>query len=145
MKGRELKRIWGHSWDYGYLLVLEQRKLKEMAEYFKKSKRLVGWEFQVRDCELCVKLLDIVMEKDPYYNSWLHQAYGDLNFENKQVKFPVYVNVKNAERFWKGFNQKLEDYSQKQILEAMKSHLRSEKAFHLYHKIRMYRMRNWWD
>ena len=145
MKGRELKRIWGHSWDYGYLLVLEQRKLKEMATYFKKSKRLVGWEFQVRDCELCVKLLDIVMEKDPYYKSWLHQAYGDLNFKDKQVKFPIHVNVKNADRFWKGFSEKLEDFSQKQILEAMKSHLRSEKAFQLYHKIRMYRMRNWWD
>lgn len=145
MKGRELKRIWGHSWDYGYLLVLEQRKLKEMATYFKKSKRLVGWEFQVRDCELCVKLLDIIMEKDSYYKSWLHQAYGDLNFKDKQVKFPVYVNVKNADRFWKGFSEKLEDFSQKQILEAMKSHLRSEKAFQLYHKIRMYRMHNWWD
>lgn len=145
MKGRELKRIWGHPWDYGYLLAIEQRKLKEMAAYFKKSQLTVGWEFKVRDCELCVKLLDIIMEQDPYYKSWLRQAYGDLNFENKQVKFPVYVNVKNAERFWKGFNQKLEDYSQKQILEAMKSHLRSEKAFHLYHKIRMYRMRNWWE
>ena len=26
MKGRELKRVWGYPWDYGYLLEIEQRK-----------------------------------------------------------------------------------------------------------------------
>ena len=145
MKGRELKRVWGHPWDYGYLLEIEQRKLKEMAAYFKKSQLTVGWKFQVRDCELCVKLLDIIMEKDPYYKSWLRQAYGGPAFEDTDVKFPVYVNTRNSDRFWKGFNSKLETYSKKKILETMKSHLRSEKAFQLYHKIRMYRMHNWWD
>ena len=117
MKGRELKRVWGHPWDYGYLLEIEQRKLKEMAAYFKKSQLTVGWEFQVRDCELCVKLLDIIMEKDPYYKSWLRQAYGDPAFEDANVKFPVYVNTRNSDRFWKGFNSKLETYSKKKILE----------------------------
>jgi hypothetical protein len=145
MKGRELKRIWGRPWDYGYLLAIEQRKLKEMAAYFKKSQLTVGWEFQVRDCELCVKLLDIVMEKDPYYKSWLRQAYSGPPFEDTNIKFPVYINTRNADRFWKGFNQKIEDYSKKKILEGNKAHLRSEKAFQLYHKIRMYRMYNWWD
>ena len=145
MKGRELKRIWGHPWDYGYLLEIEQRKLKEMAAYFKKSQLTEGWKFQVRDCELCVKLLDIILEQDPYYKSWLKQAYGGPAFEDTNVKFPVYVNTRNSERFWKGFNSKLETYSKKKILEAMKSHLRSEKAFQLYHKIRMYRMHNWYD
>lgn len=145
MKGRELKRIWGRPWDYGYLLAIEQRKLKEMAAYFKKSQLTVGWEFQVRDCELCVKLLDIVMEKDPYYKSWLRQAYNGPPFEDTKINFPKYINTRNADRFWKGFNEKIEDYSKKKILEAMKAHLRSEKAFQLYHKIRMYRMYNWWD
>lgn len=45
----------------------------------------------------------------------------------------------------KVLTKKIEDYSKKKILESMKAHLRSEKAFHLYHKIRMYRMYNWWD
>ena len=62
MKSRGFKRIWGKPWDYAYLLLLEQRKLKEMAAYFQKSQLTVGWEFQVRDCELCVKLIDIILE-----------------------------------------------------------------------------------
>lgn len=145
MKGRELKRIWGHPWDYAYLLEIEQRKLREMAAYFKKSQLTEGWEFQVRDCELCVKLLDIIMEKDPYYKSWLRQTYGDPVSEDTNVKFPVYINTRNSDRFWEGFNSEIEKHSKNKILAAMKSHLRSEKAFQLYHKIRMYRMHNWWE
>lgn len=145
MKGRELKRIWGHPWCYGYLLAIEQRKLKEMAAYFKKTKRHVGWEYQVRDCELCVKLIDIIMEQDPYYKSWINQAYGENYVENRPIKFPVHINVRNSYRFWKSFEENIQKYKDFKILEGMKSHLRSTKALYLYNKIRSYRMYNWWD
>ena len=79
MKGREFKRVWGKPWDYSYLLAIEQRKLKEMANYFKKSKLTVGCERQVRECELCVKLIDIILEKDKDYRVWLHANYGGKN------------------------------------------------------------------
>ena len=49
MKAREFNRIWGKPWDWEFLLQIEKRKLKEMAEYFKRTQTTVGWEFQVRE------------------------------------------------------------------------------------------------
>ena len=102
MKGREFKRVWGQPWDYSYLLSIEQRKLKEMAAYFKKSQLTVGWEFQVRDCELCVKLLDIILEKDKDYRAWLNTNYGEQARKSEMVgkkPFHKHINLKNLKRF----------------------------------------------
>lgn len=145
MKGRELKRVWGHPWDYGYLLAIEQRKLKEMAAYFKKSQLTVGWELQVRDCELCVKLLDIIMEKDKDYKAWLNNNYGEQAYKQGTqgtIPFHKYVNLKNSKRFlpqvdFDNINPKLRN--------SLIIEVRIQKAFYLYHKIRMYRMMHWWD
>lgn len=149
MKSRGFKRIWGKPWDYAYLLLLEQRKLKEMAAYFKKSQLTVGWEFQVRDCELCVKLIDIILEKDKYYTSWLHNNYGsqvkwikDGNGYKVDSRFPIHINIRNFSRFLPKVN--LETVNQRTLLH-LQVELRRMKAFYLYHKIRMYRMHHWWD
>jgi hypothetical protein len=98
MKGREFKRIWGKPWDYGYLLKLEQYKIREMCKYFKKSQLVVGWELQVRDLTICDKLIDIILEEDKQYQSWLHSNYNISakdRWQNKGLKFPIYVNVRN--------------------------------------------------
>lgn len=146
MKGREFKRVWGFPWDYSYLLCIEQRKLKEMSEYFKKSKLTVDWERQVKDCELCVKLLDIILENDKDYKAWLHANYGGKNILELQIReqlpFHKYINVNNASRFMKHFH---EAKSNPYIYESLKVELRRQKAFHLYHKIRLDRMQTWWD
>lgn len=146
MKGREFKRVWGFPWDYSYLLAIEQRKLREMANYFKKSQLTVGWERQVRECELCVKLLDIIMERDSDYKAWLNVNYRyktifDLRM-SKQTPFHKYVNIRNASRFMTHFH---ETQSNPYISESLKIELRRKKAFYLYHKIRLYRMHTWWD
>ena len=146
MKGREFKRVWGFAWDYAFLLQIEQRKLKEMAAYFKKHKRTVGWEFQVRDCELCVKLLDIVAERDSDYKAWLNANYGGKNIlelqMREQIPFHKYINTRNASRFMTHFHEaQFNPY----ISESLKVELRRQKAFYLYQKIRLYRMQTWWD
>lgn len=145
MKGREFKRVWGQPWDYAYLLQIEQRKLKEMAAYFKKHQRTVGWERQVKECELCVKLLDIVMERDKYHKAWLNINYGDKAFKEGKMgmyPFPKYINIRNIHRFLFNRNFKVND----QVLSnSVKVELRRRKAFYLYHKIRFYRMMTWWD
>ena len=146
MKGREFKRVWGFAWDYAFLLQIEQRKLKEMAAYFKKHKRTVGWEFQVRDCELCVKLLDIVAERDSDYKAWLNANYGGKNIlelqMREQIPFHKYINTRNASRFMTHFH---EAQSNPYISESLKVELRRQKAFYLYQKIRLYRMQTWWN
>lgn len=148
MKGREFKRIWGKPWDFGFLLKLEQHKIREMCKYFKKSQLVKGWELQVRDLTICDKLIDIILEEDKQYQSWLHSNY-DLD-PNKRwtkkgvVKFSVYVNVRNYKRFLPQANIKEID-NHLFLVENFKISLRQQKALYLYNKIRAYRMEHWWD
>lgn len=144
MKAKAFNRIWGEPFDYAYLLRIEQRKLKEMAKYFKKSHIVVGWERILKELQLAVNLLDIAMENDQYFKSWLNQNYKSVIKDglDSSVKFPVYVNVRNANRFLPKINL-MEGNSR--LYEVMKSELRCQKAFHLYQKLRLYRMQTWWD
>jgi hypothetical protein len=138
MKARKFRRIWGHPWDYSYLLSIEQCKLKEMSAHFKKHQLTVGWEFQVRDCELCIKLIDIILERDVWYRSWLHTNYGP---NPQSTSFPKYVNIKNSKRFMPHV-----DFDKNpKMFEHLKIALRQQKAMYLYNKIRAYRMFHWWD
>lgn len=147
MKGRELKRVWGKPWDYGFLLKLEQYKIREMCKYFKKSQLVVGWELQVRDLTICDKLIDIILEEDKQYQSWLHSNYNISakdRWQNKGLKFPIYVNVRNYKRFLSQARYDATDMSPF-LIENFKISLRQQKALFLYNKIRAYRMQHWWD
>lgn len=139
MKGREFKRIWGHNFDYAYLLRLEQRKLRDMARDFAKRRYYVGWERSVKEMQLCINLLDIVLEKDNYYKSWLHESFGEGRNEVKP--FPKYVNLKNYKRFLKQVDVCI---TSKVLKENLKVELRKKKALYLYHKIRNEKMFTWW-
>lgn len=141
MKGREFKRIWGKPWDSGYLLKLEQYKIREMCKYFKKSQLTVGWELQVRDLTICDKLISIVLEEDKQYKGWLDACYGGA--KRTQILFPVYINTKNYKRFM----PMVEDFYQDSLVlhNGMLISLRQQKALYLYNKIRAYRMQHWWD
>lgn len=141
MKSRNFKRIWGKPWDYEYLLKLEQYKIREMCKYFQKSQLTVNWELQVRDLKLCDKLIEIVLEEDKYYRSWLHNCYGSV--PHQQLPFPVYVNSKNYKRFMPTVSNFKQDNVH--IQASMNISLRQQKALYLYNKIRIYRMEYWWD
>ncbi len=115
-----------------------------MCKYFQKSKLTVGWEFQVRDLKLCDKLIDIVLEEDKYYRSWLHNCYGSV--PHKQLEFPIYINIKNYKRFMpKADLHMAEVHMNPHIVTGLKISLRQQKALYLYNKIRAYRMEHWWD
>ena len=147
MKGRAFKRIWGKPWDYGYLLKLEQYKIREMCKYFKKSQLVVGWELQVRDLTICDKLINIILEEDKQYQSWLHSNYNISakdRWQNKGLKFPIYVNVRNYKRFLPQARYDATDMVPF-LIENFKISLRQQKALYLYNKIRAYRMEHWWD
>ena len=147
MKGREFKRIWGKPWDSGFLLKLEQHKIREMCKYFKKSQLVVGWELQVRDLTICDKLIDIILEEDKQYQSWLHSNYNISakdRWQNKGLKFPIYVNVRNYKRFLPQARYDATDMLPF-LIENFKISLRQQKALFLYNKIRAYRMQYWWD
>ncbi len=151
MKARNFKRIWGKPWDYGYLLKLEQYKIREMSKFISKYKDYIGWEICVRDLNLCDNLISIILEEDDVNKGFLHKYTG---FEIKTIKndkgtytldtsnwitptFDHYVNIKNAKRFNVDIIPNL--------IEHQKVDLRITKALYLYNKIRSYKMFNWWS
>lgn len=144
-----IKTAWeGGPWDWTYLLELEQAKFKEMAIYFEKSKIASDWKFQVRDCKLCIKLIDIILEQDEPFNQWLETNYGiykDKGLSVKeilQVPISTYVNIRNAYRFVKYPNF---DKFNSKASNLFAIDLRQTKAFYLYQKIRLYKLQNLWD
>ena len=70
-----------HDWEF--MLDLEQFKLKRMSEYFSKSNLTYDCETMVKEINLCIKLIDIVLERD---------LPGFLS--NNTKKLP-YINTRN--------------------------------------------------
>ena len=176
-----------HNWDYGYLIALEKKKLQRMHDCIKREGHLENNAIVTRDIAICIRLIDIFMEDDAVYNTWLHQSFsGEMKFRkltdgNYQLDdtdrkpladLPVYVNVfmqpraetmlawamprprkgrmksnvKNERRFFRATpirDAQAECDRDKAILSTVS--LRQQKALHLYHLIREYKLLTWWD
>ena len=90
----------------------------------------IGYEKAVKEINLCVELIDIVLECDS-------RCYC-----TKTHKVRTYVNTRNYKRFC----NKWEDSDFKhQNKECFKDALRINKALHLYNLIRSYHLMSWWD
>ena len=136
----------GYPLDESYLYELEQAKIEEMIKYHEKQQRFVGWENVVRNMKLCVKLIDIYLEKKP-----LFRFSGGIQFkpiegsDSKELVFNdltyhclVKVNTKNVDRF--AIND-----AQKKMFIKHPHELYITKAKYLYHKIRNDFDGAWWD
>ena len=150
-----------HDWDYAYLIALEKKKLQRMRDYIDYEGHYEGKELTVRELAICIRLIDIFMEDDAAYNTWLHQSFsGKLKFRKLEndlyelddtdrkpiADYPIYVNVRNERRFFR--TTPIKDAQQKgdrdrAILSIVS--LRQQKALHLYHLIREYKLLSWWD
>ena len=102
------------DYDYAYLLELEQFKLRRMVKNFSEAPvPHVGIEYTIRDLKMCVSLLDIILEKDAPYKTYLEENYGPngkvkmsvgednvLKVEERDsaYKTPVHVNIRNYKR-----------------------------------------------
>lgn len=145
MKDRKFRRIWGEPWDWSYLLNLERCKIREMMNYINKTRRFVGYQTVVRDMQICIKLIDIVLEEDTLYKSWLHQSYRHpiKDFETiEEVKFPKYMNIRNRHRF---LHKDFLNGDYPNIFNSLLAEYRKRKALALYNKIRTYKLFSWWD
>ena len=149
------------DWDYGYLIALEKKKLQRMHDCIKRESRLEHKDFVVRDIAICIRLIDIFMEEDVVFKSWLKQSFpGKMKFikvdENlfevdleggRQIAdYPVYVNVRNERRFFRCTpikDAQTEGNRTREVLSITR--LRQQKALHLYHLIREYKLFEWWD
>lgn len=150
-----------HDWDYAYLIALEKKKLQRMHDCIKRENHLANNEFVVRDIAICIRLIDIFMEDDAVYNTWLHKSYsGKMKFikradglyeldesnERPIAEFPVYVNIRNERRFFRytPIKDALAEDNRFFVIHSTIS-LRQQKALHLYHLIREYKLFSWWD
>lgn len=138
------------DYDYAYLLELEQFKLRRMVKNFSEaSVPHVGIEFTIRDLKMCVSLLDIILERDAPYKTYMEENYGPngkvkmsigednilkVDHEPDSYKTPVHVNTRNYRRF--GFKEE-----PKNILWM---DYRRVKALRLYNKLRNRLFRWWW-
>ena len=145
------------DWDYLYLLALEKKKLERMHDCIKSESRLERKNSVVREIAICIRLLDIIMEKDTVQNTWLKESFsgkmryikvGDIyKLDTSEYRpiadFPVYVNVRNERRFFRCTPIKDAQSKGKRAIGFI-SRLRQEKALHLYHLIREYKLLKWW-
>lgn len=149
-----------HDSDYSYLIALEKKKLQRMHDCIKSESLTEHKDFVVRDMAICIRLIDIFMENDAFFNSWLHQSFsGDMKFiklkddlyeldntDRNIVDYPVYVNIRNEKRFFRRTpikDAKAEGKRDNAI--NLIASLRQQKALHLYHLIREYKLFEWWS
>lgn len=133
-----LKRCWDYlpilwadrDWDYVYLLVLMQFKIKRMKELHMRYKRHVGVEKTIKQLLICEQLLDR-MSKDNY----IDQAHEEHNKKwHPNTDFFERLN-KHDPKENKEFKKNIIDYGEymyKQDLE-------------LFCKIFKKHVRSWWD
>lgn len=139
-----------YDFDYSSLLEVELHQLIKLRDCISKYQNHVNAWRDIRDMNLAISCLQIVIEdgcaysnkekcffvKGPDENGY----YNLVKNPNHVWIMPIYVNTKNAERFWKYYNKC------SNINNAIQEdHLRIEKAWYLYNKIRKERLRNWWD
>jgi hypothetical protein len=134
-----------HDWDYAFLIALEKKKLQRMHDCIKRESPMKHKDFVVRDIAICIRLIDIFMEEDAAYTTWLNQSFSGKVEERQIVDYPVYVNTRNEKRFFRCTPIKDDQLSgnRTRVLLTIPS-LRQLKALHLYHLIREYKLLGWW-
>lgn len=155
------------DWDFCFLLYLERKKMKRMADYFSKSDITYSDPIIFRDLSLCIRLLDIILDEEKATIVWSRKAgemmdmrfhkipgeefsTAEFVYKGMTPDFPIYVNTRNWTRFRSEVlspccsdDDSLEE--KKWRSEHFKEDVRKAKAWHLYNLIREYRMFSWWD
>ncbi len=136
------------DFDYSSILSVERHQIKRVRDSINHYRNHVNWEQDVASMDLALRLLDLIEENgeaellcdEPF--KFKDNGYLELNPDAKW-KMERYVNTKNASRFNPKWTSAHFDDPDTGAL--MKDLLRVEKAWHLYHKVRQYKFRTWWD
>lgn len=160
-KDLRIRRFWGnlgrwlsyypvarnvYDWDYTSILAVERHQIERVRNSIAHYQHHLYAKRDIERMDLALRLLDIIEEdgcseyhgEDLRFNEdntiWLDQ--------NAYYTIPVYVNYHNANRF---FKQEQYNYEDSKRGALHRDHLRIEKAWHIYHRLRMYYLRSWWD
>ena len=120
-----------------------------------------SWLWKRKNFRECMIVLNvIVVLNTKIFKSWLHQSFsGELKYtkvgdnlyevdvdEDRPIAdFPVYVNVRNERRFFRRtpIKDAQSEENRTRVIHFI-TRLRQEKALHLYHLIREYKLFEWW-
>ena len=115
-----------NDYDWDSVLKVEKHQLERLKQGILKYKNYSDWKNCVNQLNLALALIDII------------QQGNDLELATNRVWIlHNYVNSRNANRFLPNFDNSTSVF----YLDL----LRMEKAWHLYHKLRLYYMRTWWN
>lgn len=139
-----------YDFDFSSILVVEKHQLTRVRNSIIKYHSSINWKNDVHWINIALKLLDIIEEgggaeligKGLIFEPYRDSLYRVVDDPDSKWILPVYVNTANSKRFTPIEKEKFEDPKTGPL---MKEHLREEKAWYLYHKLRIYKMRSWWD
>ncbi len=166
-KALSIQRFWGnisrwlsyynvsrriYDFDYTSILQVERHQLARVRDSISSYQNHLNAKRDIERLNLALRLLDIIEEDgcSEYVGKALEfvrrrdneNLYEIVQAADSYYKIPVYVNYKNALRFC---NRNLSLFQDSKDGALWQSHLRVEKAWHLYHKLRLYFLRTWWD
>lgn len=137
-----------YDFDYTSILAMERHQIMRVRDSIVRYRHHVNWHQDVASINLALKLLDIIEEDngaDLIGDDYLIFNKDHTITFNPDCRWQLdkYVNIRNARRFYP--EMELECYENTNDGAIYRGHLRVEKAWHLYHKLRLYKLRGWWD
>lgn len=134
------------DWDYSSILAVERHQIMRVRNSIALYHNHVFAERDIERMNLALRLLDIIEEGGcaEYHGEKMRFNEDNTLWLDPKGYYtmPMYVNTCNAKRF---SEIKSNYYTDTKNGELYKSHLRAEKAWHIYHLLRLYFMRSWWD
>lgn len=139
-----------YDFDYSSIINVEEKQITRVRNSILKYQHHVNYERDVYWMNMALKLLAIIQEdgcsilKGPgFVTKPFKDGLSELvpDPESKWI-MPIYVNTRNAKRF---MTIEMEEYEDPRIGPLMKDHLRIEKAWTLYYRLRSQYTRQWWD
>ena len=139
-----------YDWDYTSILEVERHQLKRVRDNILKYHHHVYWDYDVRNINIALNLLAIILGEDDI----CEQISGNIIFKDIgsglyeltsscKYKLTKYVNTKNANRFVN--NYMIEQFDNPDTGPLFIEDYRQEKAWKLYHKLRVEHLREFWD
>lgn len=141
-----------YDFDYDSILAVERHQIERVRDSIIYYHNHLNWERDVAEMNLALHLLGIVEEdgcservgkpmefEQCEDNEELYRLVPD---PDKYWTLPVYVNTRNSKRFSK---MDPERYDDPKCGNLWKDHLRVQKAWYLYNKLRHQYLQGWWD
>lgn len=139
-----------YDFDWESILKVERHQITRVRDTIIKRHNYEGWEHDVHWMNIALKLLDIIengggaklLNKGLTFIPGKDGLYDVMYSPESKWIMPFYVNTRNAKRFMP--IEREEIYEDKEHDPLLKDRLRENKAWYLYHKLKIYKMRNWW-